>query len=98
MGRPLGHISRRTLRLSRLARSIYKDLAYEYIATTPWARRRLERAARLLALSEQVMSQIGLDPKSTTRRTTALESTAQRHLAALEASGRRHLARFMREE
>lgn len=56
------------------------------VEATPLQCRHARRAARALALAEQVAATIGTDPKASVRRLTALEKVADAQLAALRAA------------
>ena len=60
-----------------------------YAAGTPERARLKRQAARLLAISEMLMLNLGSDIKSTPRRLTALQAAADRQLARLDRIGAR---------
>jgi hypothetical protein len=70
-------------RLSKLARRIEREIQADYVLTSPLDRRRAREAARLMALSEQTLATVGVDPKSSRRLATALSKTAEGKLARL---------------
>lgn len=70
-------------RLSCLARRIERELHEQYIVASDLDRRRLRMAARYAALAEKIVQTIGVDPKATPRRATALQRVADAQLAAL---------------
>jgi hypothetical protein len=76
-------------RLSCLARRIEREELAGYLADTPERARLRRQAARYLAMIEMVTQSIGVDPKATVRRLTALQMTADRQLARLDALGAR---------
>ena len=79
-----GPLSDGRSRLSRLARRIEGELSLAYVITTPLQRRRSRSAARLMALAEMTMLNIGKDRKATRRTLTALQGAAARELAGLD--------------
>ena len=74
-------------RLGRLAKRITEDLNMEYDDTRPVAALLIRRAARLLALSESTLDQVGTDPKASRRAASALAAAADRSLDRLERLG-----------
>src|SRR5216684_1127343 len=79
-----GVLADRRSKLARLADQIEAELNEAYNPTSPLTARRLRTAAAYAALATMVVSRIGLDPKCTPRRCTALQAASDRQLAALE--------------
>ena len=71
-------------RLSRLRRQIVRELSEVYVIETAYDRRRLDLAARYLALAEKTLETLDTDPKSTRRAATSLQKVAEMQLAGLK--------------